>query len=29
VNFVFGARKKLEGLPIGNVDWHKRATKPA
>jgi preprotein translocase subunit SecD len=29
VNFVFGARKKLEGLPIGNVDWHKRAAKPA
>jgi len=29
VNFVFGARKKLEGLPIGNVNWHKRAAKPA
>jgi preprotein translocase subunit SecD len=29
VNLVFGARKKLEGLPIGNVDWHKRAAKPA
>ncbi len=29
VNFVFGTRKKLEGLPIGNVDWHKRAAKPA
>ena len=29
VNFVFGARRKLEGLPIGNVDWHKRAAKPA
>ena len=27
VNFVFGARRKLEGLPIGNVDWHKRAAK--
>ena len=29
VNLVFGARKKLEGLPIGNVDWHKRTAKPA
>jgi len=29
VNLIFGARKKLEGLPIGNVDWHKRAAKPA
>jgi preprotein translocase subunit SecD len=29
VNFIFGTRKKLEGLPIGNVDWHKRAAKPA
>ena len=29
VNLVFGARKKLEGLPIGNVDWHRRAVKPA
>jgi len=29
VNLVFGARKKLEGLPIGNVDWHRRAAKPA
>ncbi len=29
VNLVFGARRKLEGLPIGNVDWHKRAAKPA
>jgi preprotein translocase subunit SecD len=29
VNLIFGARKKLEGLPIGNVDWHKRAVKPA
>jgi preprotein translocase subunit SecD len=29
VNFIFGARKKLEGLPIGNVNWHKRAAKPA
>jgi len=29
VNLVFGARKKLEGLPIGNVDWHKRAARPA
>ena len=24
VNFIFGARKKLDGLPIGNVNWHKR-----
>jgi preprotein translocase subunit SecD len=29
VNLIFGARKRLEGLPIGNVDWHKRAAKPA
>jgi preprotein translocase subunit SecD len=29
VNLIFGARKKLEGLPIGNVDWHKRAARPA
>lgn len=29
VNFIFGTRKKLEGLPIGNVDWHKRAGNPA
>ncbi|HTS53919.1 MAG TPA: protein translocase subunit SecD [Burkholderiales bacterium] len=29
VNLVFGARRKLEGLPIGNVDWHKRMAKPA
>jgi len=29
VNLVFGARKKLEGLPIGNVDWHKGTAKPA
>ena len=28
VNLIFGTRKRLEGLPIGNVDWHKRA-KPA
>jgi len=28
VNLMFGTRKRLEGLPIGNVDWHKRA-KPA
>jgi preprotein translocase subunit SecD len=25
VNFIFGTRKKLEGLPIGNVNWQKRA----
>ncbi len=24
VNLVFGARRKLEKLPIGNTDWHKR-----
>ncbi len=29
VNFIFGARKKLEGLPIGNVDWHKRTANAA
>ncbi len=25
VNTVFGARKKLERVPIGNVDWHRKA----
>jgi preprotein translocase subunit SecD len=25
VNLTFGRRKKLEKLPIGNTDWHKRA----
>jgi preprotein translocase subunit SecD len=29
VNLVFGSRRKLERLPIGNVDWSKRAPKPA
>jgi preprotein translocase subunit SecD len=29
VNLIFGTRKRLEGLPIGNVDWHKRAARPA
>jgi preprotein translocase subunit SecD len=29
VNFIFGARKKLEGLPIGNVNWHKRTANAA
>jgi preprotein translocase subunit SecD len=24
VNLVFGSRRKLEKLPIGNVDWHRR-----
>jgi preprotein translocase subunit SecD len=24
VNLVFGSRRKLERLPIGNVDWHRR-----
>jgi preprotein translocase subunit SecD len=24
VNLIFGARRKLEKLPIGNTDWHKR-----
>jgi hypothetical protein len=24
VNLVFGARRKLEKLPIGNTDWYKR-----
>ncbi len=24
VNMVFGSRRKLERLPIGNVDWHRR-----
>jgi preprotein translocase subunit SecD len=26
VNLVFGARRKLEKLPIGNTDWYKRTT---
>jgi preprotein translocase subunit SecD len=26
VNLVFGARRKLEKLPIGNTDWYKRHT---
>ena len=26
VNLVFGARRKLEKLPIGNTDWYKRIT---
>jgi preprotein translocase subunit SecD len=26
VNLVFGARRKLEKLPIGNTDWYKRQT---
>jgi preprotein translocase subunit SecD len=29
VNLTFGRRRKLERLPIGNVDWSKRAPKPA
>ncbi|HWQ37530.1 MAG TPA: protein translocase subunit SecD [Burkholderiales bacterium] len=24
VNYVYGSRRKLERLPIGNTDWHKR-----
>jgi preprotein translocase subunit SecD len=24
VNLIFGARRKLEKLPIGNTDWYKR-----
>jgi preprotein translocase subunit SecD len=24
VNLVFGARRKLENLPIGNTDWYRR-----
>jgi preprotein translocase subunit SecD len=26
VNLIFGARRKLENLPIGNTDWYKRHT---
>ena len=26
VNLIFGARRKLEKLPIGNTDWYKRQT---
>ena len=29
VNLIFGRRRKLERLPIGNVDWSKQAPKPA
>jgi len=29
VNIMFGTRKKLERLPIGNVDWHRRGAEPA
>ena len=29
VNLIFGSRKKLEALPIGNVDWAKRSPSPA
>jgi preprotein translocase subunit SecD len=29
VNLMFGTRKKLERLPIGNVDWHRRGAEPA
>lgn len=25
VNLLYGSRRKLEKLPIGNTDWHKRA----
>jgi preprotein translocase subunit SecD len=25
VNLIFGARKRLERVPIGNVDWHRKA----
>jgi len=29
VNLMFGRRRKLEKLPIGNVDWQHRQPKPA
>jgi preprotein translocase subunit SecD len=29
VNFTFGRKKRLERLPIGNVDWQKSAPRPA
>ena len=29
VNLMFGARKRLERLPIGNVSWQKRAARAA
>jgi len=29
VNLTFGGRRKLDRLPIGNVDWSKRAPRPA
>jgi len=29
VNLIFGSRRRLSRLPIGNVDWSKRAPSPA
>jgi preprotein translocase subunit SecD len=29
VNLTFGGRRRLDRLPIGNVDWSKRAPRPA
>jgi preprotein translocase subunit SecD len=29
VNLTFGRKKRLERLPIGNVDWQKSAPRPA
>ena len=29
VNLVFGRKKRLDRLPIGNVDWQKSSPKPA
>lgn len=29
VNLTFGRKRRLERLPIGNVDWHRKSPKPA
>ena len=29
VNLIFGRKRRLEKLPIGNVDWQSKAPKPA
>jgi preprotein translocase subunit SecD len=29
VNLTFGRRRRLERLPIGNVDWNRKTPKPA
>lgn len=29
VNLTFGRKRRLERIPIGNVDWHRKSPKPA